>query len=133
MAPCLICYFVVILFYIQRKWLLMRNLARMLHLKSKLSEKFQCFNAIMEVSKYWKKVEFTKISIKMKNCKTFYETQKTRGINEITQTPPNPPRNRNKQTFAFKMLQECSFGRQETVECKCLFWHQTETWLFENF
>ena len=27
MAPCLICYFFVILFYTERKWLLMRNLA----------------------------------------------------------------------------------------------------------
>ena len=46
MAPCLICYFIVILFYIERKWLLLRNLARILPLKSKLSGKFQCFNAI---------------------------------------------------------------------------------------
>ena len=46
MAPCLICYFIVILFYIERKWLLLRNLARILPLKSKLSGKFQCFNAV---------------------------------------------------------------------------------------
>ena len=26
----------------------------------------------------------------MKNCKTFYEAQKTRRINEVTQPPPNP-------------------------------------------
>ena len=45
----------------------------------------------MEVSKYWKKVEFTKISIKMKNCKTFYEAQKTSRVNEIIQLPSNPP------------------------------------------
>ena len=38
----------------------------------------------MEASKYRKRVEFTKISIKMKNCKTFYEAQKMRHINEIT-------------------------------------------------
>ena len=47
MAPCLICYFIVILFYIERKWLLMRNLATILPLKSKLSGKFQPFNAIV--------------------------------------------------------------------------------------
>ena len=46
MALCLI-YFIVILFYIERKWLLLRNLARILPLKSKLSGKFQCFNAII--------------------------------------------------------------------------------------
>ena len=42
MVPCLICYFMVILF----KWLFMRNLATILPLKSKLSGKFQRFNAI---------------------------------------------------------------------------------------
>ena len=35
MAPCLICYFIVILFYVDRKWLFMRNLALILALKSK--------------------------------------------------------------------------------------------------
>ena len=45
----------------------------------------------MEVSKCWKIVEFTKISIKMKNCKTFYEAQKTSRVNEIIQLPSNPP------------------------------------------
>ena len=61
MAPCLICYFIVILF----KWLFMRNLATIFPLKSILSGKFQCFkNAVL--------------------------------------------------------------GRQEMVQCKCYFWHQTE-------
>ena len=46
MVPCLICYFFVILFHIERKWLwfLMRNIATILLLKSKLSGKFQLFN-----------------------------------------------------------------------------------------
>ena len=35
MAPCLACYFIVILFYNERRWLLMRNLAKILPLKSK--------------------------------------------------------------------------------------------------
>ena len=46
MAPCLICYFIAILFYIGRKWLLLRNLTRILSLKSQLSGKFQCFDSI---------------------------------------------------------------------------------------
>ena len=41
-------------------------------LKSKLSGKFQCFNAINGSIKMLKKIPFPKISIKMKNCKTFY-------------------------------------------------------------
>ena len=72
MAPCLICDFIVTLFYIERKWLLMRNLARILPSKSKMSGKFHCFNAIYRSMKILKKiVEFTKNSIKIKNCKTF--------------------------------------------------------------
>ena len=35
--------FIEILFYIEWKWLLMRNLATILHLKSQLCGKFQCF------------------------------------------------------------------------------------------
>ena len=34
-----------------------------------------------------KEVEFTKISIKMKNCKTFYETKTAVRIKEIIQPP----------------------------------------------
>ena len=44
--PCWIRFFIAIVFYIERKWLLMKNLATILSLKSKLSGKFQCFNAI---------------------------------------------------------------------------------------
>ena len=46
MALCLVCYFIVILFYIERKWFLLKNLAAMLHLKSKSSGKLQPFIAI---------------------------------------------------------------------------------------
>ena len=97
----------------------------------------------MEVSKCWKIVEITKISIKMKNCNTFYEVQKTSRLNEIIQSPPThlPSdkillRNflrRYTEINGHLVLQECSFGRQETVECKCFFWHQTEACLLENF
>ena len=46
MALRLICCFIVILFYIERKSLLMRNLAILLPLKSKLPGKSQRFSAI---------------------------------------------------------------------------------------
>ena len=73
-------------------------------------------------------------SIKMKNCKTF-EVQKTSRLNEIIQLRPNPlppirsnlntsfltEIYRNRQAFAFKVLQKCSFERPETVEYKCFF------------
>ena len=46
MAPCLICYFIVTIFYIERNWLLVRNLTKILPLMSKMSMAFQHFNAI---------------------------------------------------------------------------------------
>ena len=79
----------------------------------------------MEVPKCSKIVEFPKIFIKMKNCKTFYEAQTASHLKEIIRLSPNLPtpdkillllwnKNflteiyRNIQTFAFKVLQECS-------------------------
>ena len=41
----------------------------------------------MEVSKFWEKFEFSKASIKMKNCKIFYEAQTSSCFKEIIQTP----------------------------------------------
>ena len=73
----------------------MRNLAAVLLLKTKLSGKFQRFNsfdgsfeiALTEVSKCWKIVAFSKISIKMKNVKIFYETQTANHLKKIIQPP----------------------------------------------
>ena len=44
----------------------------------------------MEVWKCWKIVEFPKISIKIKNCKTFYEVQTARRVKEIIQPLHHP-------------------------------------------
>ena len=90
MAPYLICYFVVILFIIERKWLFMRTLNTVLPLKSKLCGAIVVLVLEIELSKCWKIVEFPKISIKMKNCKTFYEAQTTSRLKEIIQ-PLSPP------------------------------------------
>ena len=46
MVPCLICYFIVISFFIEKKRIFIRNSATILPLKSKLFRKFQRFNAI---------------------------------------------------------------------------------------
>ena len=75
-----------------------------------------------KIDKVW---HFPKIFIKMKNWTTFYEAQTASHLKEITQPPPNLPApdkillllwNKNFltelywniQTFAFKVLQECS-------------------------
>ena len=76
MAPWLICCFIVILFYIERKCLLMRNLVTVLLLKTKFLENFSVsMLLVVEVLKCWKIVEFPKIS-KMKDYNIFYETQR---------------------------------------------------------
>ena len=46
MVPWLICFFIIILFYIRRNWLFGGNLATVLPLKSNLFGKFHLFNAI---------------------------------------------------------------------------------------
>ena len=85
------CLFFVILFYIEIKWLLMRNVASVLLLKSKLSGKFQRFNAINRCIEMLKIVEFSKISIKIQNCKTFCKAQTTNRLNNFFQSPSIPP------------------------------------------
>ena len=62
--------FTFILLHIERKWLLKKNIATISPLNSKLSAKFQRFNAIHGSIKMLKKVEFQKLSIKMKNFKS---------------------------------------------------------------
>ena len=85
--------FNLLLFYhfllYRKKRLLMSNLATILRLKSKLSGKFQHFNTTDRSIKIVKKiVEFSKISIKMKNCKTFCQVQTASHVKEIIQPPP---------------------------------------------
>ena len=62
-----------------------------LPLKSKLSGKFNRFNAINRNIKMLKIVEFSKISIKTKNFKIFYKAQTANHLKEIIQPPPIPP------------------------------------------
>ena len=108
----------------------MRNAAAILPLKSKLSEKFQRFSAINRRIEMLKLVEFSKISMKIKNYKIFCKAQTPNGLKKcinvfsplLPPPPPSPTRTnlttsleqisfkeiyRNIQTFAFKVLQEC--------------------------
>ena len=73
----------------------------------------------MEVSKCRKIVEFPKVSIKLKNCKTFYEAQTASRLKEIIQPPSTQIQRlwnkhllteiyRNVLTFPFKALEICS-------------------------
>ena len=135
MTAYLICYFIVILFYIEKRWLLMRNLATILPLKSKLSGKFQLFNAIDGRIEMLKNSWNSKNPFKMKNCTTFYEAQIASRLKEIILPPPTHPY-QIKSYYVFKtkiflrryagkyghLLSKCFkntfFGRQEMVQCK---------------
>ena len=145
MNPCLICYFIVILFYIEKKWLVMRNLATIL---PNCLENFSVLTLYMEVSKCWRVVEFPKISIKMKNCKIFYEAQRANRLKEVIKPLPYPlpaksyyvsrtkiilPRYTTLYThLIWKCFKNAVLGLQEMVQRKCFFWHQTGKCLLEN-
>ena len=66
------------------------TLVTILPLKSKLSRKFQRFNAKIEVSKCQKIVQFSKVSIKMKNCKIFCKAEAASHLKEVIQLTPIP-------------------------------------------
>ena len=109
-----------LLFYYHILWLLKRNLAIILPLKSKLSGKFQRFNAIdgnIEMLKYsWISKNFNQ----MKNLKAFCEAQTASHLKEIIQPSQNKSFlrlwnkhflteiYRNIDTFAFQVLRKCS-------------------------
>ena len=132
MTAYLICYFIVILFYIEKRWLLMRNLATILPLKSKLSGKFHLFNAIDGRIEMLKNSWNSKNPFKMKYCTTFYEAQIASRLKKIILPPPTHPY-QIKSYYVFKtkiflrryagkyghLLSKCFkntfFGRQEMV------------------
>ena len=94
-----------------------------------------------DVSKYWKIVQFRKISIKIENCKTFYEAHTASRLKEIVQPHPPPHTTVDKillrlwnkfflgrYTEIFRYLlsncfKEVVLGRQEIINCKYFFWH----------
>ena len=91
MAPCLICYFIVKLFYIERKWLLMRNLATILPLKSKLSGKFQRFNAVNGSIKMLKNAWIAKkFQLKWKIVNHFIRPKQRPVLRRLFSLPQSP-------------------------------------------
>ena len=145
------CLFFVILFYIAIKWLLMRNVASVLPLKSKLSGKFQRFNAINRCIEMLKIVKFSKISIKIKIVKHFSSPKQWTALRNLFSLPPShfsPSTTRTNLTtsrkqFFFKeiyrnrhLLSTCFknvvLGRQEMVLYKYFFWYHSEKCLLEN-
>ena len=105
------------------------TLVTILPLKSKLSRKFQRFNAKIEVSKCQKIVQFSKVSIKMKIVKYFARPKQRATLRKLFSHPPShtlPDKTmlrlwnkrflkeiyRNIQTFPFKCFKNVILGRQ---------------------
>ena len=124
MVPFSICYFIDILFYILRKWLLIKNLARILSLKSKLPGKCRRFYAINKSIKILKKnLIFQKFQLNWKIVKHFTGPKQLAALMKLfcVLTTHSPSGKillrlwkktffteiyRNILTFAFKVLQE---------------------------
>ena len=137
MAPCLICYFIVILFYIERKWLLMRNLAITLPLKSKFSGKFQHFITIVESIEILKNIWKIAKHFTRPNQQENYSASPHRTYHQIKFCyvfVANIFSGRFTEIYRHllsKCFKKVVLGRQEMVQCKCFFLHQTETCLLE--
>ena len=144
MEPSLTYCFIVILLYIKRKWLLMRNLSQYYPWSSNCLENFSVSMLLMEMSKCWKILGFPKILIKMKILKHFtrpnseqpeenYSASHQIKVSHISGT----------KIFSLiftgiykhllsKCLENAVLGRLERVQWKCFFWHTTEACLLEN-
>ena len=121
MAPWFTCCFIM-LFYIKRKWLLIRNFVTILSFNSTLMENFSVSMLLIKVSKWWKIVEFSKPSIKMKHSKTFYGTQTTSRLKEIIQKKILMETYRNIQAFIFQVLPEWSSWTSRNGAVQTFFW-----------
>ena len=125
MAPWLICCLFVTLFYIEKKQLLMRNLATVLPLKSKLSGKFQRFNVVngsMEMlinSSTYKKFKLKWTILK--------HIKQWAALRKLFNRPPD------KSFLLSKCFGNAVLWLLEMMQCKYFFWHQPETCLLENW
>ena len=70
---------------------LIRNVVAILPLKSKLSWKFQRFNAVNRDIQMQKIVKFSKISIQIKNCKIFGRSKQWTAFRNLFNLPPSHP------------------------------------------
>ena len=131
MTPWLIFCFTVILLHIERKLLLKENLTAILPLKSELFGKFQRFNAIDGNIEMLKKVEFLKISVKMKILKCFVSPKQQSAWMKLFSPPPDKSFLRlgikNVWTEIYrKFCENAVLGRLEMVHCKCFFFFASE-------
>ena len=80
-------WFVALLSYFERKWVLNGNLAINYPWSTNCLENFSVLMLLMEPLKFWKIDEFPEISAKRKNLKTFYEPQTASRVKKSIQHP----------------------------------------------
>ena len=114
----------------------MTNLATNLPLKSKLSRKFQCFNAIDGSIKMLKKLNFKEYQLKRKIVKRFTRPKQQAALRKLFSLPPTHLYQiksyyiSGTKMFLRKYTEICRhlrskcfknavLGRQEIVKCKC--------------
>ena len=122
---CLICYFIFMLFYIKRKWLLMRNLATILLLISKFSGKFQRFTAIDRSVEILIDLSIYQLppQLILHQIKSYYVSGTKIFLRRYTEIY----RHLLSKCFKNMMLE-----RQKMAQYKCCFRRQTETFFLEN-
>ena len=116
MASCLICYHIILY------WVKVTSYENSyLHSQPQsypwsrnCLENFSVLMRWMALSKCWNIVEFAKNSIKMKNCKTFYEALAVKL--ETTHKPSKPPTNYPKHPQASHTTHQLSTNQQNHLQ-----------------
>ena len=91
MAPRLIFHFIVILFYTERKWIIIKNIATILTLKSKLCGNFSVLMLWMKHKNGQKQLNFQKFHLKWKTKKHFTSPKQRVALRKLFSTPYSQP------------------------------------------
>ena len=138
--------FVVLLSYIERRWLLKRNLATIVPFNPNSLENFRVWMLLMKALKCLKILEFPKISNNMKKSQIIYEAKTASRLKEIIQPPLTKWKHSTslEQKISYGDIQEyidicywkcfenAVYERLEMIQCKSFIWHHPETGLLEN-
>ena len=117
----LICCFIVMLFYIERKWLLWKIYSQTYPWSPNCLKNFHVSVILMKVSKCWNIAEFPKLLIKTENVETFYEDQTMSRLQEdVPPTTPDKSFLRRYTGIYRHLISQCfkdtDFGRLEMVQ-----------------
>ena len=138
--------FVVLLSYIERRWLLKRNLATIVPFNPNSLENFRVWMLLMKALKCLKILEFPKISNNMKKSQIIYEAKTASRLKEIIQPSLIKWKHSTslEQKISYGDIQEyidicywkcfenAVYERLEMIQCKSFIWHHAETGLLEN-